>query len=841
MVIAHRDVDEKKNVQEQSLEEHLYNTGQYAGKIGKEVELEAFLKLLGYLHDIGKADAVFQSYICSKTNGKVNHSSAGVRVLYDYIISDDSMAAQLGRRSCFQFFYEVSAYVIFAHHGLYDLVDEKDCEYRNVGRFHYDENGDYHYSEDIILFVRQFDELLQKRGELSISELIKNAYTEFHAVYKKLIHLAKMNCNADRQRQEKQYYMGCLTRLCLSIIKEADIYDSANAFHYPKQPLWNKRDTQKVWEQCYERIETMYQKYEAVPNPTKLNQTRSDLADAIKEEARVRGDGVFKLELPTGAGKTKAGLRYAITNAKRYERSRVFYVTAYLSVLEQNASDIREILQDDSSILEHHSNVVDEKDIKRDSESDKDDAEYHHISYLKESWESPVILTTVVQLCNTFYKGKASNIRRFCKLINSVILLDEVQSLPLNILSNFNLMMNFMKTVMHCNVVHCTATQPVLDNRAMRYPIHYGNINGENDSITDADRIDLKCFQRVDFYNLTGKDGCRKLGTGAIGSYIISELEEFDSCLVILNTKNAVEELCRYLEGNLFDAEIIYLTTNLCAAHRLELISGMKRKLEENRDGRMRHKIVCVSTKLIEAGVDVDFDVVFRSLTGIDSLIQCAGRCNREGKLMKNGIYIHGKFYIIRYTEENLSSLQEIQAAADAAEYAIRSLNHCEDTPLDMESLKMRYYNKYYAGNNNDMDYYDSDWERSMVDELGINCPARDRIKNNFNKYQPVIFQSFARAARQFQLIGDGTIGVIVNYHNDDLMEELEIAIQERDYWTTKILLNKLQRYTVNMYPKPQLEAFVTKIDELGLYFLQREYYDEKRGVVMDQLATLIE
>ncbi len=769
----------------------------------------------------------------------MNHSSAGARILHDYINLDNSMASQMGRRGCLQFFYEISSYVIFAHHGLYDLVDEQECEYRNVNRFQYDQEGDYHYKENVVPFVQQFDQMLQEKGEPSITQLINNAYSEFRMIYNKLIRLAKKNHDKVRMKQEKQYYMSCLTRLCLSILKEADIYDSANAFHHSKQPLWNKGDTLKAWQQCAEKVEKMYQVFKDAPNITRLNQARNDLADEMKEAAESRDCGIFKMELPTGAGKTKAGLRYAISNAKRYKKSRVVYVTAYLSVLEQNAKDIREILNDDDIILEHHSNVVEEE--KKKSEDLEDDAEYNHMSYLRESWESPVILTTVVQLCNTFYKGKASNIRRFCKLINSVIILDEVQSLPLKIFSNFNMIMNFMKTVMHCNIVHCTATQPVLDNQAMSYPIHYGDINDEKGMIADNVKIDMECFQRVDFYNLTGKDACKKLSTEEICSYIIDELNTFDSCLVILNTKKAVEELYQYLNSNLPDVDIIYLTTNLCAAHRLQIIGDMKKKLTENRISGAKHKIVCISTQLIEAGVDVDFDVVFRSLTGIDSLIQCAGRCNREGKLMKDGVFIHGKLYIFRCAAENLSNLKEIQEEVDAAEYAVRSLDLDDNVQLDMEQLKTKYYNKYYAVNSNNMDYNDPAWQRTMVDELGRNLPGRRRIKDKPRKYNPVLFQSFDRAANQFQLIGDGTIGVIVVYNNEDLLEKLDFAMQERDYEGIKKLLRKLQRYTVNMYPNTRLEAFVTKIEEFGLYILQKEYYNKKRGVVINQLADLIQ
>ena len=147
--------------------------------------------------------------------------------------------------------------------------------------------------------------------------------------------------------------------------------------------------------------------------------------------------------MPTGAGKTKTSLRYALTNAKNYNRKRIFYITAFLSVLEQNANEIKNIISNDTIVLEHHSNILLEE--RKDDEQFKYDVEHRMLSYLKESWEAPIILTTMVQFCNTLFKGQASQIRRFCKLIDSVIIIDEVQSLPLKAIYNFNLMMNFMK------------------------------------------------------------------------------------------------------------------------------------------------------------------------------------------------------------------------------------------------------------------------------------------------------------------------------------------------------------------------------------------------------------
>ncbi|MGF7143381.1 CRISPR-associated endonuclease/helicase Cas3 [Anaerotaenia torta] len=842
MLLAHREASSDGNFLEQPLDEHLYETGKRAGEIGSEIGLKALMELAGYIHDVGKSDRKFQGYICGTKKQQVNHSSAGGRILED-MISYDQEFNEVRSSKSFRYFQEILTYIIFAHHGIFDQINNSGMEHNTDLRFRYDEDGDYHYREDVIPFVQHFDSELQKKGEASLTELIRDAYEEFKRVYADIVSLAAKNSDKESRMEEKEYYIACLTRLCLSILKEADIYDSVNAFHHPKQHLWRSEERIKIWEEASQRIETIYQKYASNSEASDINKARNILADLAKSAAEISDSGIFKLELPTGAGKTKAGLRYALTNAREYKRNRVFYITAYLSVLEQNAEDIKDVIKHDEVVLEHHSNMTEESEQEAEGEEDRDDYEYK--TYLKDSWESPIILTTMVQFFNTLFKERASNIRRFCKLINSVVIIDEVQSLPLKVLSNFNLMMNFMKTVMRCNIVHCTATQPVLDNAAMKYRIYYGDSGDNKATIVNKEQNSLECFRRVDFYNLTGRDARSVISTKQISSLIAAKLEVFDSCLVVLNTKSAVAKLCDYLEDNLPETEIIYLTTNMCAANRLDIISDMKVKLRQNREECAHKKVVCVSTQLIEAGVDVDFDVVFRSLAGIDSLIQCAGRCNREGKLMLDGKYVHGKLYIIRYVEENLLKLPDIKVTADASEYAIRTRKGAEgakDDAIEIGTLQEPYFNKYYVENKNKLHYTDLKRNSSMLEELGRNTPDRDayHLMGKPGNQNPVLFQAFRRAAENFELIGQEMTGVIVAYKNQDLLDKLEQAMEKANYVEVKKLLQQLQRYTINLYTSPKNQPYITENKDFNIYILQKEYYNGKRGVVMDRLADLI-
>ena len=841
-ILAHLELDSDGNKMEQTLESHLYATGNLAGKIGQDVGMASFMKLAGYLHDLGKSDRLFQDYFRGKTKQQVNHSSAGGRVLNDFITSDSELIKLKRSKMKFAYFQELLTYIILAHHGLYDLIPYGSTEHRTYQRLRYDEDGDYHYLEDVVLFVQIMDQDLKRKGEESFVPLIKEAYHEFETIYSKLKTMSAKNHDRDKRKEEKEYYISCLTRLCLSILKEADIYDSANAFRNAKQHLYTNDEVMITWTEACGRVECMYQEYESIPSPSEINRTRNDLARSAKEVAIQNRNGIFKLELPTGAGKTKASLRYALTNAKHYKRNRIFYITAFLSVLEQNADDIRNILKMDDVILEHHSNVVEDESNK--DESVDVEEEYENQTYLKESWESPIVLTTMVQFCNTLYKGRASNIRRFSKLINAAIIIDEVQSLPLKVLSNFNLVMNFMKEIMQCNIVHCTATQPVLDSSIMPHPVHYGNEYYVNDMIVNLDLSLMQCFSRVDFYNLTGRNAEIVLSTKELASYILEEIKVFDSCLVVLNTKSAVLKLYDYLMESTSDTEVIYLTTNLCAAHRLQIISGLKERLEQNRGECPSHKIICISTQLIEAGVDVDFDIVFRSLAGIDSLVQCAGRCNREGRLSIDGKKVHGKLFIIRYIEENVSKIAEIKSAVDAAEYAIRISNKKEvkDTnKIAIENLQNPYFEKYYISNKGILSYPDTKRGSNMVEELGYNAPRRSEYTiANHNEIKPLMYQAFNIAAENFQLIEQGTTGIIVHYQNQELLGKLEVAMHEKDYYGVKKLLQQLQRYTVNVYLSPKLEPYIYKSNEFGIYFLIEGYYDDKKGITTGNFVDWI-
>lgn len=842
--VAHYD-DKNNNVKEQLLIDHLLEVSRRAKNTGSLVGLKSSCELIGLLHDLGKSSNIFQLYIKGEYKGRVNHSSAGAKLLENIAYKvkreyniDELLKSEGIRVRVWNLYKEILQYPILAHHGLYDIIDS-NFNYRTEIRLEYDRDNKYDFSGECLVFFSFLEDEYKKSNYKSIYDLYYEGFIEFIDVYKKLREMSsRLDCKIHKNKALNFYY-GALIRLLLSILKDADIYDSSNYYRKHKDKVYSQKELDMIWQQMGSAIEDLYDGFNNKPDKSELDIIRTDLANELYEFSQEHNKGAYKLSMPVGSGKTYAALRYAIANAQKFQKSRVFYCTAFLSVLEQNASSIKEVLGEEY-VLEHHSNIIKDFEGKEDEEDQK---EYLIYEYLKESWECPVVLTTIVQLSNTMFKGKSSNIRRFAKLIDSVIIIDEVQSLPTKVIYNFNLMTNFLTHIMHCNILHCTATQPNFDNReALRYPCFYGDSSNNSSIIHSIENPEV--FDRVDYYNLLGEDLNTALSTEEIGSHIKRQLENEMSALIVLNTKRAVSNLYNGLlkdnEIQESNCEVIYLTTNQCPKHRLEIIKKMKRRLEDLRSDKEKRKLICVSTKLVEAGVDIDFDVVYRSLAGIDSIIQCGGRCNREGEKVSKG-----KLFIFEYEDENLKYLPDLEKQRVAAKSALRVLKEKNviDSKINIEKACNYYFSKLFSNEETEGKYleYPVAREDTIFNLLTTNPNAKTNyeIKNNKKPYFR-LKQGFKTAAVNFDLIKEDTIGVIVQYDNDKLIDELYDAIDSNNYYDVKMILKKLQPYTINIRGLEEYENYVSKELDGEIFILNKEAYDEKVGLVKGELQPLI-
>ncbi len=515
------------------------------------------------------------------------------------------------------------------------------------------------------------------------------------------------------------------------------------------------------------------------------------------------------MNLPTGAGKTNLSLRYA-THQMRYQgKRRFFYITPYLSVLEQNAVAIKKVIGT-VGVLEHHSNVVqkyggdDEKELKLDGINEIQS------EYLVDSWDSSVVLTSMVQFFQTLFKTKSANLRRFSSLIDSIVILDEIQSLPIEVTSIFNLSMNFITNVMNTTVVLCTATQPVYDSKTIKHQLNYGGKNAEPVDLVTISEEERKVFTRTVLKKFDEADG--KTSLIELSEYILKKQE---SILIIVNTKSTVRKLYHLLKDKT-DLPIYQLSTNMCPQHRLDIIKEIKEKLNSN------SPLICVSTQLIEAGVDVDFNHVIRSYSGIDSIVQAAGRCNREGKKKLGQVTLVN----LNSEDENLSHLNEIRNKKDATELILFQKKSLDD----ILELNISFFEKYYAKNQSKMDYPLSDGE-SVFDYLS---------QNNFvgSKLSGLLKQSFKKAGQKMNLINDESVGVLVPYGQAKeklklLENELETNLYPKGEELLKIknILSLLQPYTVNLREHDELLEATRAYLNNQILILQEEYYDDVEGI----------
>lgn len=396
-ILAHKD-----GSRIQTLAEHSYNVANLARDEASSINQGHVLFLLGLYHDLGKADRKFQKKLTNNPDMKVDHSYAGA--LY--------LCTKISQQKDHSIFSEIIAYVIAAHHGLFDIyMDIKEYATNNRLLKRFNERNNLHYDDDIIPYAERLEEKLSFHGYDSLEDLINKAYDDYQNSRKHL---------KTDDPVENAYYDGCYVRMYLSFLKNADIFDTINAYDtiIRKRPTLDKDDLNRYY---YKKIEKLYKGFQSPTTP--INKVRTSLAETIKKRGDNNYTGIYRLDLPTGAGKTNLSMRYAAAHQLLHQhKSRFIYTAPFLSILEQNAQVIRKVMGNEG-VTEHHSNVI--------NNTKNDDSTFQR--YCTDTWDDQIILTTSVQLFQTLFKPRANNIRRFAHLANSVLILDEVQSLPVEV------------------------------------------------------------------------------------------------------------------------------------------------------------------------------------------------------------------------------------------------------------------------------------------------------------------------------------------------------------------------------------------------------------------------
>jgi len=581
------------------------------------------------------------------------------------------------------------------------------------------------------------------------------------------------------------------TRLLLSCLLDADRLDTA--FWPEKAP----EDLPLAAEALLRRVEIERERKQVANPSSPLRELRNRIFDACWR-AGLQSQGFFSLTVPTGGGKTLSAMAFALAHAKAHGLRRVIVVIPYLSIIEQNAAEYRRVLGDDV-VLENHSSVKSREDALEEEKS--------RLELVSENWDAPVIVTTSVQFLESLFAASPSRCRKLHRIAQSVVIFDEVQTMPAHLLKPTFSVFRELAASYGVSFLFSSATQPAF-RRCAALPDGFA-ADELREIAPDPPEL-FRRLRRVN-YHLPKKqaDGSPEpLDWPELAECLATSLQVL--CVVNLTRHAAVlwEELTKRLPA---DDRPIHLSAAMCPQHRLDLIQRIRERLAAGRPCRV------VSTQLIEAGVDVDFPVVWRAMGPLDSIVQVAGRCNREGRLAV------GEMHVFRPQDHKLPS-GVYRAVTDQAAITLASLGDTAAESLATEaSLFSHYFDSLYQMVNTD---YARKGETSIQEDRAL--------------------LRFREVARKAKVIEDSGQPVIVSSdtHGREFAAPLINEIRNRHLASgqprfTRDDLRRLQRFMVNVrtHKFQQLEAMKhirPLLPNLELYVLDDGLYHSELGLVID-------
>ena len=804
----------------QSLATHLTETAAIAKMLAAKLGLDLAGELLGLMHDFGKYSLKFQKYIYDATGlinpdlddeestpggSKVDHSTAGAQWVYRRL-------AAMGQKESGVLCGQMLGLCIASHHGA-GLIDCLDDEGNVVWQKRFNKDDSLtHLSE----CLQNADEsVLQQAEGLADKALLVQMLAPLKAVL--------MLPEAQAGHQIKEFYLGCFTRFLFSCLIDADRINSAD-FERENQKEIRRLQEKPDWQAAINKLEARLAQFE---RRYPIDEIRRQIADDCLQRA-ADAQGIYTLTVPTGGGKTLASLRHAVHHAQTHGLERIIYIIPYTSIIDQNAEAVRDILGDEW-VLEHHSNLDPEKQTWQNK-------------LLSENWNKPIVFTTMVQFLDAWFGGGTRGARHIHPMANSVLIFDEIQTLPVKCVHLFCNALNWLVQFGGSSAVLCTATQPLLsacgvdefpeDKRALvkaRGLLQLASnaeIMGKNQALdklfADLSRVEIKFNEKAGGWSVD-----------EAGAFLLTQFQTALSCLFIVNTKKWAKDLYQYCQDNKVPSEALFhLSTNQCAAHRKALFDNMKQRLEK------KLPVVCISTQLIEAGVDISMACVIRALGGLDSIAQAAGRCNRHGENAGKGWV-----WVLNLQEPSLAKvLPDIDAGQQQAERVLR-----EFAGQDILQPKaMRQYFEYYFYQRSDEMAYavKNSASGSLLDWLSDNGSNNYAAKNDQRRQTrqyPLLMHSFKSAGRAFQVIDAPTRAVIVPYgEGKALIAKLCGEYEPKAFYG---YLNQAQRFSVNVFPnvwKKLIESnAIHEIADTGVYYLNERHYSEEYGLAADEVAPM--
>ena len=499
-----------------------------------------------------------------------------------------------------------------------------------------------------------------------------------------------------------------------------------------------------------ERLIARTESFRSAPD-TPVNRARAYFLESCRTHGAGSDPGIYTLSLPTGAGKTISSMVWALEMAIRNHHDRIIYVIPYTSIITQTAMVFREIFGKEN-ILEHHSEVV----VEQQTEDDNSDEQMSRLKFLTENWDAPIILTTNVQFFESLFASKPAKCRKVHSIANSVIVMDEVQALPEGFLSPILSAIDTLSEAFHCSILCCSATQPVYDedlNSPDDGSDYYTPLDTRGDLVPREAKYFVS-FDRVDYH----------LEPQTVTSQELADrLAAEHSVLCVLNSRKDAGQVYRALRDlpKVNTDEVIHLSRSMCSAHLRRAIETIKERMREGKPTKV------ISTQLIEAGVDLDFPCVWRAHSGLGSIIQAGGRCNREGKMEQ-----HGQVFIFSLADDS-RPFGNIARGCNATKMLLYKLSNKITDPTDSEVIA-KYYRLYFK----DIPDFDTEGiEKDLTEDP-----------------EDINFES---AAERFKLIDDeGTFPVIVPY-----MEEGKALVRKiRNHEIlTREDYHRMQEYSVSL------------------------------------------
>ena len=716
---------ENNEKQRQLLRVHLENVAHIADDLGERMRMSATVRLIALLHDAGKADTGWQHYL-HYGGQQVNHSPMSVKVLSRVIgMTGRPEAAAVVR---------YLAPIVWGHHsGIPDISPQHDFGHKFMAILPNPDGVDAVYKD-------------------SMSELVSLASAAIDEIV------------AASQHDEFWWRI----RMLHSILVCADWHDA-----WAWECSGGKPDFRTDWPALASRVE---QYANSIVPTTPLDYERARLSEATMLAGGEMTPGIYWLSSPTGMGKTLAATRAALACAVRRSKNtrHIIYCAPYNTILKQSARSQRVFGVDSELVTESYFNAGDE-----------DEFDVTNALSTTVFWDSPIIMTSYVQLLNAMMGGRQSDSLRFSALIDSIVIMDEIQQLPFHSISLFNSCVQWLCKACGTIFIFCTATKPLLSCKSLDVPL--STPGQELVKICSSTRSALQAAGRSVHF-IDDSQATRHFSSKQLGEYLIAKAKAYP-LLCIVNTKTVARKVYLYVKQRLHDIPVFLLTRNMCQAHVDQSLQRIRELLAQ------KMPVIVVSTQLIEAGIDISFHTLIRTVTAIPSVVQAAGRINR------NGEYGVGYCYIVCCAEEQLSGYLELQR-----KNAMETLAFCEKNriPIESEMANDRYFRSLFS--NSVKGTYSS-----------TSFPIGDSTM--LQKLQTL---QFRKAFSAYQVISNDEVPVLVPYSKGkQLIDELRDA----DSHMAHKLAKQISPYTVNVPTKAAQQyltawgiSYALDYSDIGLY-----------------------